>query len=272
MSFNKISAQANKLLSLTKSNKIKSKTKVLTITSGKGGVGKSTISANIAYLMHKKGLKVAVFDADIGLSNLQVLFDTKPKKTFYDYFNGENNIQKVFTKTKYSNITLIAGQSGHQYTNISNGMVFNQIVNEILALNSFDVLIIDTGAGIGEQVQEFLMISDNILAVTTTDPSALTDMYALMKMVSKKKENLYLTFNFTKKYETGETISNSLINLAIKNGLNRKFMVKYIGNVCESKSISTTSRLRKLFTEEFEKELATIQLQNIVDNLLSKLR
>lgn len=270
--FNQISAQANKLVALSKKLHNASKTKVVTITSGKGGVGKSTITSNIAYILASNGYKVAVLDADIGLSNLQVLFDTRPDKTFYDYFNGSSEIVEILIKTSYENITLIAGKSGHEYTGMNNSMVFASMVEDIRSLNRFDFLLIDTGAGINEYVQEFLELSDNILAVTTTDPSALTDVYAFFKMLSTKKDRLILCFNHTNKYETGEAITKSLINLGVKNKLNRNFMVEYIGNICQSQSISTTGRLRKLFAKEFKEDLAAVQLKLIVDNLLKKIR
>ena len=270
--FNPISTQANKLVALSRKLKKNSKTKIVTVTSGKGGVGKSTMTSNMAYILAKKGLNIAVLDADIGLSNLQVLLDVKPEKSFFDYFNGESKINDILTPTKYNNITLIAGKSGHEYIGMNNSMVFSSIVNDIVSMNRFDLLLIDTGAGINEYVQEFLELSDNIVAITTTDPSALTDVYAFFKMLSRKKDSMMLCFNHTKKYETGEAITKSLVNLAIKNKLNRKFMVEYIGNICESRSISTTGRLRKLFAKEFNEDLAVTQLGLVVDNLLKKLR
>ena len=269
--FNHISTQATKLVSLTKRINSISKTKVVAITSGKGGVGKSTLATNIAYLMSKRGLNIAILDADIGLANLQVLFNMKPTKTFFDYFDGNATINEILLSTGNKNITLIAGQSGYQYTNKNTSMVFTTIVDEIVSLNKFDILLIDTGAGINEHVQEFLELTDNILAVTTTDPSALTDVYALLKMLSRKKEKLMLCFNHTQKYETGEVITNSITNLARKNKLNRNFMVKYLGNVGDSKTISTTSRLRKLFVKEFEYEMAALQMNMVVDNLINEI-
>ena len=185
--FNPISTQANKLVALSRKLKKNSKTKIVTVTSGKGGVGKSTMTSNMAYILAKKGLNIAVLDADIGLSNLQVLLDVKPEKSFFDYFNGESKINDILTPTKYSNITLIAGKSGHEYIGMNNSMVFSSIVNDIVSMNRFDLLLIDTGAGINEYVQEFLELSDNIVAITTTDPSALTDVYAFFKMLSRKK-------------------------------------------------------------------------------------
>jgi len=267
--FEEISTQADKLVSLTQSHQIKnSKTKVITITSGKGGVGKSTLTSNMAYLLSKKGKKVAIFDADIGLANLQVIFDLKPTYTLYDYLDGKCELNDIFTDTGINNLTLIAGKSGYQYTSSHTNMVFASLVSKIVNLDRFDIVLIDTGAGLSGDVQEFLEITDNIVAVTTTDPSALTDVYALLKMVSLKKEKLFLCFNHTAKYETGETITKSLKNLALKNKLNRKFMVQYIGNVSEEKGIAISGRLRKLFAKELKEKSSTHELRSIVDNLL----
>ncbi len=266
--FNNISTQANKLVSLTRRSNKKSKTKVLSITSGKGGVGKSTLSANIAYLLAKNGKNVIILDADIGLANLQVLFNIKPLNTIYDYIKNSCSLEEVISPTMYKNVSLVAGASGHQYTLQNSSMIFTRIVEDIISLNRYDILLIDTGAGISQEVQELLFLSDNILAVTTTDPSALTDLYALIKMVSIKKDKLLICFNYTLKYETGAAIINSIIKLAQKNKLNRKFMVQYIGNVSESKTISTTNRLRKLFADQFKQDSVTIELELVVDNLI----
>jgi flagellar biosynthesis protein FlhG len=266
--FNSISTQASKLINLTKKTQNLSKTKIITITSGKGGVGKSTFTANISYLLSKRGFKVAVIDADIGLANMQVLFDLKPKLTLFDYIEGRNTISEVISETKFNNISLIAGKSGYQYANLKNSLVLTRVVEEIKNLNIYDLVLIDTGAGLNEYVQEFLFISDNIFALTTTDPSALTDVYALMKMLSEEKNKLMLCFNHTKKFQIGDTITNSLVNLAKKNRLNQNFMVKYIGNVSTSANISTTSRLRKLFAHEFANDEITLQLQKVIDILL----
>jgi len=242
------------------------------VTSGKGGVGKSTLTSNIAYLLSKENKKVLVLDADIGLSNLQVMFNLKPKKTFFDYLEGECELDDVLLKTSYHNITLVAGKSGFEYSNINNSMHFSRLVDDIRSLNRYDIVLIDTGAGLNELVQEFIDLTDDILAITTTDPSALTDVYALMKMVSLKKNKLMLCFNFTSKYEIGATITKSLKSLAVKNKLNEKFMVQYMGNISQMNSISTTGRLRKLFVKELKQDIASIELSLVVANLLKNLK
>ncbi|QKF82896.1 ATP-binding protein [Halarcobacter ebronensis] len=269
--FNSISTQANKLLHLTKKNSTASKTKIITITSGKGGVGKSTFTANMAYLLARRGYKIAIVDADIGLANMQVLFDIKPRLTLFDYIEGRNTINEIISSTAYNNLDLVAGKSGYQYANLKNSLVLSRVVDEIKGLNKYDIVLIDTGAGLNEYVQEFLSVSNNILALTTTDPSALTDVYALMKMLSIDKDRLLICFNHTKNYKIGETIANSLVNLAKKNRLNHNFVVKYIGNVSTSANITTTSRLRKLFAHEFINDEITKQLHLVIDSLLENI-
>ena len=270
--FNAISSQASKLVNLTKSVNKTSKTKIITVTSGKGGVGKSTFTANISYLLGKRGFKVAVVDADIGLANMQVLFDIKPKLTLFDYIEGRNTITEVTSITSFNNVFLIPGKSGYQYTNLKNSLVLSRVIEDIKELNLYDIVLIDTGAGLNEYVQECLSVSNNVLALTTTDPSALTDVYALMKMLSIDKKKLMLCFNHTRNYQIGESISTSLVNLAKKNRLNPNFMVKYIGNVSTSANISTTSRLRKLFAHEFANDDITKQLQRVIDTLLNDIK
>ncbi|MFX4278060.1 P-loop NTPase [Aliarcobacter butzleri] len=268
-------SQASKLIDITsniKKNIQNSRTKLLTITSGKGGVGKSTFTANIAFLLAQKDLKIAVLDADIGLANMQVLFDIKPQYTLFEYINGQKNLSEVILQTKYKNISLIAGKSGCQYASGTNSFVFTRLVNDIISLNQFDILIVDTGAGLNDYVKEFLSISENILAITTTDPSALTDVYSLLKMLSIDKDSLMLCFNHTKSYHAGETITNSLVNLAKKNRLKEDFMIKYLGSITSSENISITGRLRKLFVSEFPMGEITIQMQRIVEKILINIR
>jgi flagellar biosynthesis protein FlhG len=117
-------------------------------------------------------------------------------------------------------------------------------------------------------VREFLDISDEILAVTTTDPSAITDLYALIKMLHNSKQKLLITFNHTKKYVVGEKITNSLKALMRKNNLNNNFILKYIGNISTNQNVQPTSRLRKLFAKEFPYDDTTLDMNNILNFLI----
>jgi len=132
-------------------------------------------------------------------------------------------------------------------------------------------VLIDTGAGINEYVKEFLHLSDDIIAITTTDPSALTDVYAMIKMVYEFHHKISLIFNQTKTYQIGQTITNSLIKLASKNNIPNSFQINYLGNISQNLQIATTSRLRKLFYEEFPYEIFSYELEKISQKILDGL-
>jgi len=174
-------------------------------------------------------------------------------------------------KGLFRNISLIAGKSGHTVSNNNSSKIYSRIVNDIAQLNKFDILLIDTGAGLNEYVQEFLNISDEIVALTTPDPSALTDVYALLKMLSLSKKRLFLVFNQTANYKIGQAITKSLTDLALKNRLNKNFMVKYVGNIIPDLNISTTGRLRKLFVKEFAGNTSAMDLDKIVHLLVKEI-
>lgn len=269
--YNQVSTQAHKLVELANVYHNKSNTKVIAITSGKGGVGKSTMSANIAYLLSQMGKKVAIIDADIGLANLQVILNVRPEYTLYDYIDRKVTLEKVLIKTSYKNIDLCAGKSGFKYASNKSSYVYSQIVKDIVALDKYDIVLIDTGAGINEYVQEFLAISDEIIGVTTPDPSSITDVYALMKLIALSKKKLLLLFNETANFSMGETITKSLKELALKNSLPKDFMVKYLGNVISDKNIASCSRMKQLFSKEYSYQASSVCLNEIVIKLIKEI-
>jgi flagellar biosynthesis protein FlhG len=269
--FNNISTQAHALVELTQNHKKKSSTKVIAITSGKGGVGKSTISVNMAYLLAQMGKKVIIVDADIGLANLQILLNIKPKNTLYDYIDRKVVLKDVLLKTNYKNVDLCAGKSGFKYASNKSSYVYSQIIKDIVVLDIYDIVLVDTGAGINEYVQEFLVLADEIIGITTTNPSSITDLYAVMKLIALSKKKLYLIFNETQSFKAGETITKSLRELAIKNSLPKDFMVKYLGNVISDKNISLCSRAKTLFTKEYSYEGSSICLNEIVIKMLKEI-
>lgn len=179
--------QAEKLRNVVKlkNQNYKPNARVITVTSGKGGVGKSNVAVNLAVQMRKMGKKVLVFDADFGLANVEVMFGAIPKYNLGDVIYRGRGIREIISEGPLG-IGFISGGTG--VTGL-NDLSQEQVVYLIRSLGELDrladVIIVDTGAGISSHVLEFAMASPEVLLVTTPDPSSLTDSYSLLKAIYK---------------------------------------------------------------------------------------
>lgn len=162
--------------------------RVVAVTSGKGGVGKSNLSVNLAACLRKAGKRVIIFDADFGLANIEIMFGAMPKYNLSDVIYHGKSIQEIITQGPLE-IGFISGGSGIVSLNGLQPEQIKYLVKSINELNNLaDYIIIDTGAGISEQVLEFVVTSPEIILVTTPEPTSLTDSYSLLKTLFKKKE------------------------------------------------------------------------------------
>ena len=155
--------------------------RLITVTSGKGGVGKSNISVNLAVQLSKLGKKVIIFDADFGLANIEVMFGAFPQYNLSDLIYHGKNLKEIITPGPLD-IGFISGGSGILGLNNLKREQILYLAQSINELNELaDYIIIDTGVGISDQVLEFILSSPEIILVTTPDPTSLTDSYSLLK-------------------------------------------------------------------------------------------
>lgn len=263
-----MSNQADKLRNLMNQNKDKNhSTHFIAITSGKGGVGKSTISANLGNVLAQNGYKVGLFDADIGLANLDVILNVRLEKNLLHVLKGECSLEDILIEVK-PNLWLIPGESGDEILKYNDKNIYERFLNQASVLDNLDFLIIDTGAGIGGNIQHFLEMADEIVIVTVPDPAAITDAYATIKMTSKSKENLLLLLNSVKNENEAVKVFENLKKVAdsnIKNALNLEFL----GFLCTSKDVSTSIKKRALFTDE--NSSATDEFKVVASKLLYRL-
>ncbi len=242
--------QASKLLNIVKNQKSKSKTKVIAVASGKGGVGKSTICANLGYTLAKINKKVCLVDGDFGLANLHLHFNIKPKHTTYDYMQSLQSINDIKLKIN-NNLDLYAGHSGIEVVDDASIFVFIQMLNELRKTNHYDYIIIDCGAGMDNNLQAILQEVDSLIGITVREPSALTDIYAFMKLASRFLDQMNIIFNQTDNMEQAIHITQQLDSLVQRNIDNEKFILNILGIISTSKSISNSARLKKLVVKEF---------------------
>lgn len=178
--------QAEKLRSIIKANQInRPLARVLAVTSGKGGVGKSNTAINLAIQFRKMEKRVIILDADFGLANIEIMFGAVPKYNLYDLIYQGKSICDIITWGPMD-VGFISGGSGIAGMSNLNREYLNYIIQNLSELDTLtDVIIVDTGAGISDAVLEFLVSSGEILLVTTPEPTSITDSYSLLKALNR---------------------------------------------------------------------------------------
>ncbi|MEO1938527.1 MAG: P-loop NTPase, partial [Sulfurimonas sp.] len=242
--------QAKKLEELVASNentpKKSKKTRFVAITSGKGGVGKSTISSNLAYTLAQKGLNVGIFDADIGLANLDVMFNVKIKKNILHVLKGEATVKDILIPIT-RNLILIPGESGDEILKYSDMALFERFMQEAQVLDKLDIMIIDTGAGIGEHIQMFLNAADDVVVVTVPDPAAITDAYATIKTIATLRDDIGMIMNQVKNEREAVAVFEKIKKVADAN-IGGGLDLKLLGKINSDVKVANSIKQRALFS------------------------
>jgi flagellar biosynthesis protein FlhG len=261
-----LKTQADKLKDLikTESNK-KLKTRVIAVTSGKGGVGKTTLSANIGYALHSLGFKVALFDADIGLANLDVILKVNAQKNILDVLKNECSLEDIIIEIE-KGFVLIPGESGEEIINFADEMALNNFISQLDVLEDYDFFIIDTSAGIDKRVQVFLEAADDVLVVTVPEPAAITDAYAMIKVLSEKKDIVYMILNEVRSEKEANNVFGKILKVA-KQNIKKDFRLLMLGYVKEDKTVSVASTKRVLFTKEYPYIQPSEQVKSIAKKI-----
>lgn len=242
--------------------------RIITITSGKGGVGKSNFVVNLAITLVKKGKKVLIFDADIGMGNDDVLMGIYPRHSVLDLINGKLAIEDIIVDGP-EGVKLLPGGSG--LNNIED-LQQNQrdiFLKKIEMLEGFDYIFIDTGAGISRSVLAFIACSDELILVTTPEPTSLTDGYSLLKAVNhfkiKNKANIVINKALDKK-EGNQTF------IKFKAAIN-KFLtleVDYLGSIYEDRKLVMAVREQIPFVISYPNCDAAKSIIEIADKVIGK--
>lgn len=237
--------QASKLRALIKETKTKQHTsKVITVTSGKGGVGKSNMSINLAIQLSKAGNRVVILDADFGLANVEVMLGIRPTYSLIDLIHRRKSIKEIITKGP-ENIGFISGGSGIRDMLQLSEEQHSYLLTKLYELDELaDYIIIDTGAGISDCVLEFIETSSETLLVVTPEPTSITDAYAVLKMLNlrelflEQEKSIKVVCNRVQGEKDGIQLFEKL-NVVVKRFL--KVRIEYIGSVvqddCVMKSV-----------------------------------
>ena len=235
--------QAEQLRNIIKMNNQPARplARVITVTSGKGGVGKSNVSINLAIQFRKRGQRVIILDADFGLANIEIMFGTVPKHNLSDLIYQGKNISEIITWGP-GEIGFISGGSGIAgLSNLSRDYL-TYIIRNLAELDAIaDVIIVDTGAGISDAVLEFLVASGEIILVTTPEPTSITDSYSLLKALnrhprySKEVSKIKVIANRVETQEEGRTLFTKL-NAVVTRYL--KLPIEFLGSIPQDSLLS----------------------------------
>ena len=249
---------------------------IIAVTSGKGGVGKTFVSANLAAALTRLGLRVLVLDADLGLANLDVVLNLYPKVTLHDVFTGKASLQDAVVTAPGGFHVLLAGSGMVEYSRLT-PEVRNQLIHVIDTLApNYDVVLLDTGAGISDVVLFSVSLAKEVLIVATPEPTSLTDAYAAIKVLAtqQKRQNMRLVINQAIRPGDGRAITGQLqqvLNRFVNTESGLPMRLIHMGDIPADKAVRDAVMRRQLLlqaTPGCAAALAVAQLASRIKSML----
>ncbi len=242
---------------------------VYSVTSGKGGVGKTAVVANTAYALAMMGKRVLILDADLGLANIDVVFGLTPAYNLNHFFAGEQDLLSIMVQGPLGIKILPAGSGVQNFTHLDAQQKM-RLLDGLDAMNGdFDFVLIDTEAGISENVTYFNTAAQEILVVTTPDPTAITDAYALMKLLSTRyhERRFNLVVNQIENEEEALDVYRKLTLVA-----NRylDISIDYLGSIPEDRQMVDSIRRQRVISELYPNSKISQAFQKLANHLCSE--
>ncbi|MBM9513171.1 MinD/ParA family protein [Desulfogranum marinum] len=244
-------------------------TRVFAVTSGKGGVGKTAVVANTAVLLAKMGKRVLILDADLGLANIDVVFGLAPGHNLNHFFSGEQELDEILVEGPKGIKILPAGSGVQRFTRLDAHEKMRLLEALDAMHNDFDFVLIDTEAGISENVTYFNTAAHEILVVTTPEPTAITDAYALMKLLSTQyhEKHFNLIVNFIKNEEEALDVYRKLTMVA-----NRylDISIDYIGSIPRDKMMIDAIRKQQVLVELYPESKTSMAFEALARTIMQE--
>ncbi|TDT50594.1 MinD/ParA family protein [Fonticella tunisiensis] len=261
--------QAEKLRQLVNIKNGKNyKFRVITVSSGKGGVGKTNLVINLASSLKKRGMKVAVLDADFGMANVDILYGINAEYSIYDILHNNKEINEVMVLTD-DGIVVIPGGSGIKELSELDADMRKKLIKEFEKLHDIDILLVDTGAGMSSTVLNFIEVADVVVIVTNSEPTALTDAYSLIKVVLKGNinSNINVVINRARNIKDARDTFDKL-KRTVDAFIGRE--IKYLGYIPDDQKVGQAVREQKPFIITYPRCEASICIHKISSELLGK--
>jgi flagellar biosynthesis protein FlhG len=229
---------------------------ITAVTSGKGGVGKTFVSANLAAALAARGERVLVLDADLGLANLDVVLNLSPKVTLHDVFTGRCALDEALIEVPGGFTVLLAGSGMVEYSRLT-PEVRDKLIDTLDALAPrFDRVILDTGAGISDVVLYTVSLAHEVVVVVTPEPTSMTDAYATIKVLAstQARRRMRVLVNQRVPGTDGAGVTAQLqrvIDRHVSPGLDAPLQLELLGDVPADDAVRDAVRRRQLLIESF---------------------
>ncbi len=244
-------------------------TRVVAITSGKGGVGKTNIAANLTYLLATQGKQALLLDADVGLANVDVILGITPQYNLCHILRGEKNIDETIVKGPGGMMILPAASGIQEMTDLSRGQKLTLLDTLDGFEKQLDFMVIDTGAGIAGNVIYFNMCADEIIVVVSPEPTSLTDAYALIKVLYQRQavRRFMILVNMVRDGREAKAVHQRLSN-AVDHFLN--LTVEYLGFIPFDENVRRSVKEQRLIVELFPTSAASRHIIDITHKILNE--
>lgn len=245
----------------------KTSSHVIAVTSGKGGVGKSSFTVNLALALAGFGKRVLIIDADLGMANVDVMMGCTANYSLLNIINGTHSLEDVLV-TGPRNVKILSGGSGIRSLTKLSTIELQRVINQIVQYEkNTDFILFDTGAGMGENVMSFLLAAEDIILVTTPEPTALTDAYSILKayLGNKGSAPLRLIVNKAGNIKESDLVSERLTKVASK-FLN--IQIEHLGYILEDSEISNSIKKQNPIVIEVPNSPAAKCIVNIAHKLV----
>ena len=235
---------------------------VIAVTSGKGGVGKTNVSANLATAMVANGKKVILLDADMGLANIDVMLGLKPKYNLSDVISGEKSLQEVMVTTP-TGLQIIPAASGIKLMTELSPMQHAGLIRAFSDITTdLDALLVDTAAGISDTVISFCQASQEIIVVVCDEPTSIVDSFALIKVLSRDHgvSHFHILSNMTQSNQEGRELFMKLLNVADKY---LDITTSYLGTIPYDDCLRKAVKKQKVVVEAFPRSRSSVAFKNL---------
>lgn len=243
-------------------------TRVISVTSGKGGVGKTNIVSNLAFILSKMGKKIFIFDADIGLANIDVMLGLTPEYNLQHFFSGEKPLSDIIIEGPVGMKIFPASSGVQELAELTHEQKLS-LISELESINhTIDLLFIDTGAGISSNVMYFNLAAQEKIVVATPEPTSITDAYAIMKVMSKKySENRFnLIVNEARDEKEADELYSNLSSVA-ERFLN--ISIDYLGYVVKDDHVPLSIKNQKPVTMLYPRAKSSLCFLKLAKKILT---